>query len=163
MIGMGYQRIKVKATYDFGTTVAVNGKKRERTVGIKKKVPKYATVKFLSSRDDGMAKGYTYENTIGAKKYDAVIVPTQYGLSLAVVTDLKDNHGLSPYTSVAIKRIAEVVKSKAVAKEMQAEKKQDLKKKLEAEVKKMDEVERFNIYAASNPAFAELLDEYKSL
>ena len=46
---------------------------------------KYAIVKFLSSKDEGYSQGYTYENPVKAKRYDAVIVPTRYGLSLAVV------------------------------------------------------------------------------
>lgn len=162
--GIGYQKIKVKATYDFGSKVAVNGKIEARIVATKKaKTYKYATVKFLSKRDEGYSQGYTYENPIGAKKYDAVIVPTQYGLSLAVVEGVSDSLPDSFRSHTTLKAVVEVIKSEAVAKVMQAEKKKDLKKKLEAEVKKMDEVERFNIYAANNPVFAELLDEYKSL
>lgn len=175
LIGIGQQKIKVKASYDFGSTVAINGKKRERIVATKKaKTYKYATVRFLSSRDETSAqKQYSYLNTAGASKYDSVIVDTRFGMSLAVVTSVSDvppkekpytGYGYSRDAQITpLKEVLEIVTSKEVSKLMQTEKKKDIKKKLEAEVKKMDEVERFNIYAANNPAFAELLEEYKNL
>lgn len=126
---------------------------------------KYAVVRFLSSRDDESSFGYTYNNEIGAKKYDAVIVPTKYGLSLAVVESLtNDEYKTQRYGSCQpVKSVAEVIKSTEVEKLMRAEKKKDIKKKLEAEVKKMDDVARFKMYAAQNPAFSELLEEYEQL
>lgn len=124
---------------------------------------KYAIVKFLSSKDDSYSQGYNYKNTVKAKPYDAVIVPTRYGLSLAVVESVTDEkpEGL-PY-GCEIKAISEVVQSEAVAKEMSAQKKKDLKKQLEKEVKKLDDIERFKMYAKNNPAFAELLEQYEAL
>lgn len=125
---------------------------------------KYAIVKFLSTKDDGYSQGYLYENTVEAKKYDAVIVPTRYGLSLAVVDKLTDSvDSFNNYSGGAIKAIAEIVESKEVAKLMNATKRKDLKKKLDAEVKKFDDVKRFELYAEANPAFAELLEQYKKL
>lgn len=124
---------------------------------------KYAVVKFLSTKDAATSDGYTYENTIGAKKYDAVIVPTRYGLSLAIVEESTNELPNRFAYSGSIKAIAEVIKSDAVAKVTLAEKKKDLKKRLETEVKKLDDIERFKMYANNNPAFAELLQEYESL
>lgn len=123
---------------------------------------KYAVVKFLSTKDEGYSQGYTYENTIGAKKYDAVIVPTQYGLSLAIVDKVSDDLPTGFRSFATLKAVAEIVHSVEVNKVVQSAKRKDIKKKLEAEVKKMDEVERFKIYAANNPAFAELLVDWKS-
>ena len=76
---------------------------------------KLATVKYLSSRDESTTHGYTYINTVRAKPYDAVIVPTRYGASLAVVESVREvseddyscHGGVTPY-----KRIHEVIKSK---------------------------------------------------
>lgn len=128
---------------------------------------KYAIVKFLSSKDDENSIGYTYQNEIGAKKYDAVIVPTRYGISLAVVTCLTDNSNLTDhgytYGVREIKEIAEVISSTEVAKVTTAAKKKDIKKKLEAEVKKLDDLSRFEMYATQSPEFAKLLKEYKSV
>lgn len=127
---------------------------------------KYAVVKFLSTKDEALSQGYTYDNEIGAKKYDAVIVPTKHGISLAVVTKLTDNFE-TDYGSIrgvgVIKKIAEVIQSEEVAKVTNAEKKKDIKKKLEEAVKKMDDVKRYEMYAAENPEFADLLKEYKEV
>lgn len=128
---------------------------------------KYAVVEFLSTKDQMVSgqKGYTYENEIGAKKYDTVVVPTRHGISMAVVVKLTDkfetdySYGSTP----AVKQIAEVIQSKEVAKVMNTRKKADLKKKLEAEVKKLDDVARFELYAQQSPEFAELLKEYKEV
>ena len=124
---------------------------------------KYAVVKFLSTKDAATSDCYTYENTIGAKKYDAVIVPTRYGISLAVVEELTNEMPFMKSYSGTIKAIEEVVKSEAVAKVTLTQKKKDIKKQLETEVKKLEDTERFKMYANNNPAFAELLQEYESL
>lgn len=157
--------IKVKAAYDFGSKVAVKGSKETRKVTKKAaRTYKYAVVKFLSSKDEGYNQGYLYENPVNAKKYDAVVVPTRYGLSLAVVESLTDSSdSFSNYRGGAIKAITEIVQSKAVDEVTLADKKKDLKKKLDAQVKKMDEIERYKMYAANNPAFAELLEEFEAI
>jgi hypothetical protein len=125
---------------------------------------KYAIVKFLSSKDEGLAQGYLYENPVNAKKYDAVVVPTRYGLSLAVVDDLTDSaESFQNYGGGAIKAIAEVVESDEVAKVTTAQKKRDLKKAMEKKTKELDDVERFSMYAKQDPEFAKMLEEYKSL
>lgn len=125
---------------------------------------KYAIVKFLSTKDEGYSQGYLYENTIKAKKYDAVIVPTQYGLSLAVVDKLTDStDSFDKYRGGVIKAIAEIIKSKEVAKVTTEAKKKSLKKKLEKLTKEMDDIERFKMYSKGNPEFAKILAEYEKL
>jgi hypothetical protein len=126
---------------------------------------KYAVVEFLSTRDEGVAEGYTYINNIKAKKYDAVIVPTKYGVSMAVVVRLTDdsNFGRSGYSCSITKELAEVVKSKEVAKLMRDKKRKDLEKLLEKKVKEMDTITRFAMYADQDPEFAKLLEEYKAV
>lgn len=143
---------------------------------------KYVQVEFLSTLDrdntksNGVArKRYNYKNKIGAKMYDAVVAPTSYGLSLAVVVGESDkpaaekpaseSYYASSYTPspASVKELADVVKSSAVDERMMARKKDDLKKKLEVEVKKLDDIQRFEVYAAQSPEFAELLKEFKSL
>ena len=49
---------------------------------------------------------------------------------------------------------------KRVADRIEADK---LKKKMDEEIKKMDEINKYAMYAASNPALAEMLKEYKNL
>lgn len=133
------------------------------------KQKKYAIVEFLSTKDKGVAQGYTYNNEIGAALYDAVIVPTQYGLSLAVVVQLTDSNDLTfsgsqyHYSKPAIKKIAEVVQSTVVTEAMKARKKADIKKQLEKEVKKLDDIARFKLYAKGNPEFATLLKQYEEM
>ena len=125
---------------------------------------KYAIVKFLSSKDEGYAQGYLYENTVKAKKYDTVIVPTRYGLSLATVDQLTDStDSFKGYYGGAIKQIDEVIESKAVGKLMKEQKRKDLTKKLKAEAKKLDEVKVFEAYADQSPEFAAMLQELKDL
>lgn len=154
-------KIKVKPTYDFGVKIVVKGSKEKKVMT----KYKYAVVEFLSSKDKETAQGYTYQNKIGAKKYDSVVVPTRYGLSLAVVVKLTDKLETyhNQYAIPEIKEIAEVVASKEVAKLMIERKRKDIKKKLEAEVKKMDDIARFELYAEKSPAFAKLLKELKDL
>lgn len=156
--------IKVKKAYDFGSKIKVKGVKKVTAKKETTRTYKYALVKFLSTKDEGYADTYLYENPVGAKKYDAVIVPTRYGLSLAVVDSLTDSSdSFSNYRGGTIKAIAEVIESAEVEKVTLAAKKKDLKKKLDAQVKKMDEIERYKMYAANNPAFAELLDEFERI
>jgi len=127
---------------------------------------KLATVKFLSSKDEGASHGYTYLNTVNAKQYDAVLVPTRYGASLAVVestreveeTDYTCHGGVTPYKS-----IHEVIKSKVVAQHTKELRKKDLAKTLKKMVKDLDEVKAFEMYAGMSPEFAELLEQYKAI
>jgi hypothetical protein len=123
---------------------------------------KYAVVKFLSTKDEGYADGYHYENNIGAKKYDTVIVPTRYGVSMAVVESLTDDIPQHiRYTS--IKAVAEVIQSKTVTEMTREQKRKDLEKRLEKKVKALDKLERFKAYADSNPEIAELVKELEEI
>lgn len=136
---------------------------------------RYVTVKFLSERDEGNAQGYIYKDTLSRalKKYDVVVVPTRYGLAMATVKGtytadkaqniLSNNYGTRGMSLDSLKSVAEKIKSKAVEKELKVEKVKDLKLKLEKEVKKIDEVQKFEVYASLSPEVATMLAELKEL
>lgn len=130
---------------------------------------KYALVEFLSERDkpNTSQKLYTYINEVKAKEYDTVIVPTKYGLALAVVKKLSDNVPSSNYDYLGsmnvIKKVAEVIKSTAVDEVTKEAKRKDIEKQLEKKVKEMDKVQRFELYADQDPEFAKLLKQFKEL
>lgn len=129
-------------------------------------------VKFLSTLDKDVAEEYFYKDSLSRKlqKYDTVLVPTMYGLSLAVVTkvDVDENnmqkrHGYGTLSPSSLKSVAEKIKSNTIEALNKAEKREDIKKELEKKLKEMDEVERYQLYAEKSPEIAALLKELKSL
>lgn len=126
---------------------------------------KYVKVKFLSSKDEGVAHGYTYRDTLRCKKYDTVIVPTKYGISMAVVTDVnvseENTYGFS-HNSI-VKQVLEKVTIKAVEEIVRADKRKDLEKKLEKKTKDLDKLAKYKLYADLDPELAELVKEYEEL
>lgn len=138
---------------------------------------RYVTVKFLSERDATNSQGYMYKDTQSRalKKYDVVVVPTRYGLAMATVhgkynadqaqafLDNNRSYGARGFTLETLKSVSEKIKSTTVDAEMKVEKVKDLKAKLEKEVKKIDEVQKFKVYADLSPAVAAMLAELEEL
>ena len=137
-----------------------------------KTVPKYVGVKFTSSHDYTAGIVYYFKNTSKLKisNYDTVIVDTRYGLQLAVVTSLHDkkdtfssNLSRATYEFEINKSVVEVIESKIISEMQNAEKIKDLKAKLRARAKKMDEKKVFEAYAADDAEMASLLKELNKL
>lgn len=132
---------------------------------------RFVEVKFLSSRDESAARGYLYRDDLprALKKYDAVLVPTRYGLSLAVVNktfadeETAQNESQWRHDTAAIKGVKEKIKSKTIEEVQSKEKIKDLKKKLERKIKKVDEVEKYRMYADIDPEIAEMLAQLEEL
>ena len=124
-------------------------------------------VKFLSTYDKDYSDTFYYKDTIrgGLKKYDTVIVPTRYGISMAVVEEvgIDTDEVRNKFSTANIKVVKERIKSKTVAELTKLAKVDDLKKSLEAEIKKIDEVEKYRVYADLNPAVAAMLTELEEL
>lgn len=133
---------------------------------------RFVKVDFLSDRSSESSNGYIYEDKLSRalKKYDTVIVPTRYGLTIAVVKgtyneEQKNNLMRNKYrfSQSDIRAVAEKIKSKAVEDIVKADKVADIKRKLESEVKKIDEVKKFEAYAELSPEVAAMLEELKEL
>lgn len=137
-----------------------------------KRMSRFVKVDFLSDRSSESSNGYIYEDKLSRalKKYDTVIVPTRYGLTIAVVKGTyneqqKNNLMRNKYrfSQSDIRAVAEKIKSKAVEDIVKADKVADIKRKLESEVKKIDEVKKFEAYAELSPEVAAMLEELKEL
>ena len=131
---------------------------------------KYVTVKFLSERDAAKYHGpngsFFYGDKTGKlKKHDAVIVPTQYGLALALVTGVnRDPEDLPHFVNESnVKQVAEKIKSKAVEEITRIERAGEIKKALDREIKKVDEVQKYKMYADLSPEVASLIKELEDL
>ena len=124
-------------------------------------------VKFLSTYDKDYSDTFYYKDTIrgGLKKYDVVIVPTRYGVSMAVVEEnnISEETVVNKFNTNNIKTVLEKIKSKHVDSLTKLAKVDDLKKQLDAEIKKVDEVEKYRVYAELNPAVATMLAELEEL
>lgn len=133
---------------------------------------RYVKIDFLSDRSSESSNGYIYKDELSRalKKYDTVIVPTRYGLTIGVVKgtyneEQKNNLMRNRYkfSQSDIKSVAEKIKSKAVEEIVKADKVADIKRKLDSEVKKIDEIKKFEMYAELSPEVAAMLEELKEL
>ena len=137
---------------------------------------KFVAVKFLSDKDAQASEGYLYKDTLrgGLKKYDVVLVPTRYGFALATVKGLYSEaqatnllNNTSSYTRgmnlETLKPVSEKIKSKTIEASLKEDKIKDLKLKLESEVKKIDEVKKFEAYADLSPEVAAMLAQLEEL
>lgn len=134
---------------------------------------RYVKVNFINSRDDSLSDNYIYRDELSRslKKYDTVIVPTRHGYAIATVSGTlslkqvqdKLRGRYSNITASSLKSVAEKIKSKTIEAELKSSKIADLKASLEAQVKKIDEVEKFNVYAKLSPEVAAMLEELKAL
>ena len=134
---------------------------------------RYVKVKFLSSKDDQAAGGYFYKDTQSRslKKWDTVLVPTRYGLTLAVVIETYSNdekvqvayRAYGTFGLHDIKTVSEKIRSKVVDEELKLQKADDIRKKLDTVMKAVDESQKYKMYAEISPEVAELLKELESL
>lgn len=131
---------------------------------------KYVTVKFLSERDAAKYHGpngnFFYGDKTGKlKKHDAVIVPTQYGLTMAVVTSVDRKPEEFPHfvNEGNVKQVAEKIKSKTIEAVTRKERAAEIKKALDAEIKKVDEIQKYKMYADMSPEVAALIKELEDL
>jgi len=134
---------------------------------------RFVKVKFLSTKDSQTSMGYFYKEELSRalKKWDTVLVPTRYGLTLAVVVSTYKNEDQvkEAYQSYGtfglhdIKSVSEKIKSKVVDQQLTKEKAGDIKKKLETKMKEVDEVQKYKMYAELDPSIAELLAELEEL
>lgn len=129
---------------------------------------KYIKVQFTSERDKLAGKEYTYVNKpkMALKTGDVVIVPTQYGMTVAVVslvTTTRPEDFRSIYRDCEFKEVAEKITSKAItAQYVTPMLKAKIKKQLDEKVKKMDELARYKVYA-SDPEIAKLVKQLEAL
>lgn len=125
------------------------------------KAKRYIKVKFLSSKDEQLVTSYHYVD--GFKKplelFEAVLVPTRYGLSLAYVVEL-DTAG---YQGGCTLKVAERIKSKVVSDSLKSKRVKALEEQLKREVDKMDKLSVYEKYAESNPAIAEMVKALREL
>lgn len=124
-------------------------------------------VKFLNRYDEQAADSYFYTDKLSkaVKQFETVLVPTRYGVALAIVTNTyKDTDDkLKSYPVSSLKTIEEKIKSKTIDNMMKEEKAKQLKAQLEAEIKKMDAVEKYRMYAETSPEVAKLLTQLEEL
>lgn len=126
----------------------------------------YVKVKFLSEYDSGASQGYFYSaGRLKLSKYDTVIVPTRYGLSLAVVqqSGLTIEEVREHINCQSLKTVAERITSKAVNELTKLQKVDDIKKALDKEMKKVDEVEKYRMYADISPEIKTLLEQLQEM
>jgi len=136
---------------------------------------RFVKVEFLSDRTSESSAGYIYKDDLSRalKKYDTVIVPTKYGLTIAVVKGtyneeqannlLRNNYKYGSITLANIKTVSEKIKSKTVDAEMKLAKVDDIKRKLESEIKKVDDTQKYKMYAELSPEVAAMLAELEEL
>jgi len=136
---------------------------------------RFVKVDFLSDRSSESSNGYLYKDELSRalKKYDTVIVPTRYGLTIAVVKGtyteaqaenlIRNKYQYNSVTKENAKTVLEKIKSKTVDSEMKLAKVDDLKRKLESEVKKIDETQKYKAYAELSPEVAAMLAELEEL
>lgn len=132
------------------------------------KKEKYIKVKFTSTIDEskGINGKYLYANSVKAKLFDTVLVPTMYGVSLAYVTEvlsLTDDEAENE-CSYKIREAIEVVKGiKYFEQLVRNEKAKALKKAMKERMKVMEEIQLFEMYAEKDPELKEMLKEFKML
>lgn len=130
---------------------------------------KYIQVQFTSEQDKLAGKDYTYVNKpkVALKTGDVVIVPTQYGMTVAVVTAVSSKEPDSVcsrvYRTVNYKEVAEKITSKTItAQYVTPMLKDKIKKQLDEKIKKMDELTKYKAYA-SDPDVAALIAQLEKL
>lgn len=127
------------------------------------KKERYVKVRFTSNRDDrySVNDDYTYFDKLKTplKPFDVVLVPTRYGYTIAVVTEV----GVDNNFAGGIKEVAELLKSKVLDEEFKAERAKVIKTKLNKKLKELDELKRYKAYTDSNPEIAALVKELEEV
>lgn len=133
----------------------------------KMKKEKYIKVKFTSTIEE-KSGDYIYKNTVKAKLFDTVLVPTFYGASLAFVIEevelTKEQAENETRYNSAVKETIEIVKGiKYFAEVTRKEKAKALKKAMKDRMKKMEEISIIEMYAEKDPELKSMLAEFKEL
>lgn len=93
------------------------------------------------------------------------VVSSMNGLSLAIVTKLFVNEEAamkaSRYTSLS--SVVEKIESKVLNESLKKDRIKAIKRKIDVEINKIDKLERYRQYAASNQIVAALLAEIESI
>ena len=114
-------------------------------------------VKFLSTYES--SDTYFYEDKLSKKlqKYDTVVVPTRYGVSLAVVIGIGYKKEDMGFSAQSIKSVSEKIKSVTVDNMNKSAKIKDIKSILDKKIKEIDSLEKYKMYADMSPEIAELI------
>lgn len=119
---------------------------------------KLVNVKFFSKVDEEYSDGYIFQDKIGVKVDDVVLVDTQYGVSLAYVTEVDVKTVLN-----ITKEIIEIIECKYYETIKREKRAKELKKEMKSKIKKLDELEMFEYYAERDGEFAKIFKEYNEL
>lgn len=117
---------------------------------------KFAVVSFDK---DGNGKGYAFKNDIeGLAIGDIVVVDTRFGVSIAYVQEFVVE------SKVATKFIIQKVDLEAHTERLEKEKKlAEMKAKMEARRKELQELEVYQVLAKGDPVMAKMLAGYAEL
>lgn len=133
---------------------------------IKMKKESYLKIKFTSTieKDSG---DYIYKNTVKAKEFDCVLVPTAFGVSLGYVTEvmnLTEEEALGNSRFDRVKETLELVKKVKYFDEIICkEKAKALKKAMKDRMKKLEEISIIEMYAEKDPELKSMLAKFKEL
>ena len=122
---------------------------------------KIVEVKFANNKG-GLADAYFFNDTLGCKKYDAVIVQTRYGLALGYVVNSDVDNSKSYFGDITAP-VVEKIESNAINNLVKDIKRRDLQLQLDRKAKEMDKMVMYKMYAENDPEFAKMLEEFKSL
>ena len=117
-------------------------------------------VKYLSTLDEEKGGStYYYQDNLSTKlkKYDLVLVPTYYGLSMAIVDEVNVSEDVIKFKVSGIKKVSEKIKSKIVDELIKKDKVRDIKAVLDKKIKEIDAVRKYEMYASASPEIAELI------
>ena len=118
---------------------------------------KYAGVKYLSSKKGQI---YDYLSIEGVEVGDIVVVPTQFGLSVAQVKEMRDTSSVR-----SALQIAHIISDASpVFKEMRDKvRRETLHKKIQERIEAIVENARYEEYAKLDPVIKELNDKLQSM
>ena len=118
---------------------------------------KYAGVKYLSSKT---GQTYDYLTLDGVEVGDIVVVPTQYGLSVAQVKEMRDTSSVR--SALQIKHI--ISDASPVFKEMRDKvKREELHEEIQKRIKTIVENTQYEEYAKMDPVIKELNDQLQAM
>lgn len=119
-------------------------------------------VKYLSTLDEDRSDNtYYYQDNLSTKlkKYDLILVPTYYGMSMAIVDKVDISEDTIKFQVCNIKKVSEKIKSKTVDELIKKDKIKDIKASLDKKIKEIDSVEKYKMYATLSPEVAELIKQ----
>lgn len=118
---------------------------------------KYAGVKYLSSKK---SKTYDYVTIEGVDIGDIVVVPTQFGVSIAQVVELRDTAEVS--TMLQIRHV--ISEGSPILKEKRdAVQRNIIHQKIKARITEKIENAQYEEYAKHDPVIRDLADKLKTM